>query len=1047
MKPTAILSITLCILSIATCSLARNDEPQTQAPLAVSSNDAIRLENRVHRGGNVWINITNRGVFGNYSEGRLEAMRDPETPYQWAPQCEFPGGSGNQYLFIGTLWIGALVRAEGYEYPRVSVGTDGWIYPEINEMLPGEGENDGIIEHSNVSGALDYLGNAIYSPDAVATQEFIATYSDTSIDPLYVYDDPTDGEHHPLGLKVTQKSMSWDSIDLDDFIIIEWEIENISGNYLKNLYIGLYVDGDVGHRDNTYRHFDDLCGYRKWYYFQTPEGELDSSEINIAWIADNDGRLHSIDSGTDFEAPGVAGTMVLQSPNPDLTTSFNWWISNGDPDLDYGPSWKDDDAPGGWTDVYGTPMGDEKKYFLLSNRENDFDQVYCSDFDYIRDHPQIFRSPYNPEDIIEMHDWKIPSIDDATPSGLVHDLSNGYDTRYMISWGPLGVFDRIDDAGNRIYRLNPGEKFSMTIAYVCGDNFHDANNPQPTNEVIDPSKFSFTDLCYNCFRARNLYENDYLTDYPHKPRNFRAVPGFKSIWLAWDKYINLPGTLVDIYRGSSDEEGFDETPINDEPIEVNYFEVKDAVIGQHYIYRANAVRWDSLYSRYSDTAEITVGILETPTGLDATGGNGFVDLIWNPNPESNLDHYIVGKQYYQDDSLHTEISEPAFEEEFTDSSVTNGVKYRYYITAVSVHNVYSSASHWVETTPMGFYDDLLVINEEPERPRPGMFDWDVDSVRIYYERLFSDIGENPDFMTIDQSVFPTLVDLSPYRTIWIIHDNYSWNCYNFDVKEQILNDYLVLGGRIIISGRRVFYGSFGYRYGWFNHSGIFHDYFKLDTTYNTNGQDRSLSFIGTSLIHSDYPHLELDTSKAAQILIHEDSFLYTIDGMVPTAEGEILYTYESTQSDSCSLQGLAVGVRYIGENTATAIFTFPLYAMQPYDSVKALAVKVLEDVRSAGSTGETISERDYELSTGLSHIYPNPFNDRTIIGFKLLEERNVVMQVFDITGRQVYDLIDDRYDAGIYQVTFDASELPAGIYFIKLITDRNQITKKVILLR
>ncbi|MBU1936418.1 hypothetical protein KKG05_03400, partial [bacterium] len=66
--------------------------------------------------------------------------------------------------------------------------------------------------------------------------------------------------------------------------------------------------------------------------------------------------------------------------------------------------------------------------------------------------------------------------------------------------------DYIDLAGNRIYRLNPGEKFNMTVAYVGGRNFHNFNNPQ-TPGPIDPNKFDFSGLRYAAAWAARVYDN------------------------------------------------------------------------------------------------------------------------------------------------------------------------------------------------------------------------------------------------------------------------------------------------------------------------------------------------------------------------------------------------------------------------------------------------------------------------------------------------------------------------------------------------------------
>ncbi len=462
--------------------------------------------NRVHRAGAMWMNITNWGYFGNYGidSNNPIPMLDPEYPDLWAPQCEYPGGSEVQYLYQGSLWLGALIQEEGYEYPRVSCGAEGWIFPRIHEFNPGE-EPDPIIERTTRPNTFNRLGDYISSDEAVSEQDMIAVYQDTLTDPTYVETDPMDGPHVPLGIKIRQTSYSWSYAYARDFIIIDWEVENIADNFLKNLYVGLYIDADVGANWEQYRtgtnagHTDDVCGFQEYYYYENAAGVIDSSVINTAWIADNDGRPADVSTGSEFSTPHVSGTRVLRAPNPHLRTSFNWWISNNDEGLDFGPAWFDDGAAGEWTTTLGTPLGDSRKYFVLGNREFDYDQIYVNQPTYIRGNPQDVYNPATGE--TEEHQWRIPDAENAD------DLANGYDTRYLLSWGPLGIFDYIDDAGNRIYRLNPGESFSMTIAYVAGQNFHDRNHFQPSNQVIDPSLYNFADIRYNADWASKVYDN------------------------------------------------------------------------------------------------------------------------------------------------------------------------------------------------------------------------------------------------------------------------------------------------------------------------------------------------------------------------------------------------------------------------------------------------------------------------------------------------------------------------------------------------------------
>lgn len=505
--------VVLFVLGTAVLSLGElepmRDSPQKGGPARIDLANP-NIQNRVHRVGNMWMNITNWGFFGNYSVwgGVRDAMDDPEYPGTWAPQCEYPADSDIQYLFQGALWLGALVQQEGYEFPRVSTGTDGWIRPRINEFYPPEGEPGRIIERSTRPNQFNRLGEYVTDQkNAVSEQDFVVVYSDTLKDDFWLDGDPIDGPHFPLGIKITQKSYAWSYAYAQNFIIIDWEVENIAGNYLKNLYVGLYIDADVGWEGEPNDwYLDDVCGFQRWFYYDRPDGTPDSAVINTAWIADNDGRPVSAASGNDFSAPSVTGVRVVRAPNPKLKTSFNWWISNPDSDLDFGPSWMEDNSPGAWTNIYGTPIGDTRKYFVLSNGEFDYDQVRVNDDEYIIDNPQIDRDRWTHEEL-DRHEWKIPGVTDETPEALVNDLANGYDTRYLLSWGPLGVFDHFDQAGNRIYRLNPGEKFSMTIAYVAGDAFHNLNNPQPDNQIIRHDLFDFTSLRYNANWAAKVYDN------------------------------------------------------------------------------------------------------------------------------------------------------------------------------------------------------------------------------------------------------------------------------------------------------------------------------------------------------------------------------------------------------------------------------------------------------------------------------------------------------------------------------------------------------------
>ncbi|MEO8514015.1 MAG: SBBP repeat-containing protein [Ignavibacteria bacterium] len=84
---------------------------------------------------------------------------------------------------------------------------------------------------------------------------------------------------------------------------------------------------------------------------------------------------------------------------------------------------------------------------------------------------------------------------------------------------------------------------------------------------------------------------------------------------------------------------------------------------------------------------------------------------------------------------------------------------------------------------------------------------------------------------------------------------------------------------------------------------------------------------------------------------------------------------------------------------------------------------------------------------GLSTNYPNPFNPTTNINYVLLKESNVKITVFDILGRTVASLVDEKKTEGSYSVTFDASNLNSGVYFYKVETSYANETKKIVLIK
>jgi hypothetical protein len=190
--------------------------------------------------------------------------------------------------------------------------------------------------------------------------------------------------------------------------------------------------------------------------------------VNIAWTVDNNGDFN--EPGKE-PVPNVTATRIVRTPSDSLEVSFNWWISNINAALDFGPqarrTYRDYQTGG-----LGTPEGDRNKYHILSNGEFDYDQPFCA---------QI-----GPLDSI----WLPP------PQDRVGIWATGLDTRYVLSFGPFAI--------------EPGQTLPISLAYVGGLNFHRfpenfanlPDNPESWYEGVN-----FDSLGANATWADWIYDN------------------------------------------------------------------------------------------------------------------------------------------------------------------------------------------------------------------------------------------------------------------------------------------------------------------------------------------------------------------------------------------------------------------------------------------------------------------------------------------------------------------------------------------------------------
>ena len=83
----------------------------------------------------------------------------------------------------------------------------------------------------------------------------------------------------------------------------------------------------------------------------------------------------------------------------------------------------------------------------------------------------------------------------------------------------------------------------------------------------------------------------------------------------------------------------------------------------------------------------------------------------------------------------------------------------------------------------------------------------------------------------------------------------------------------------------------------------------------------------------------------------------------------------------------------------------------------------------------------------LQQNYPNPFNATTVLNFAVNQSGHVKLNVYNLLGQQVEILVDGHYDAGQYTISWNAGDLPSGVYFARLQSQERTESVKMMLLK
>jgi|WetSurMetagenome_2_1015567.scaffolds.fasta_scaffold20022_3 photosystem II stability/assembly factor-like uncharacterized protein len=118
-----------------------------------------------------------------------------------------------------------------------------------------------------------------------------------------------------------------------------------------------------------------------------------------------------------------------------------------------------------------------------------------------------------------------------------------------------------------------------------------------------------------------------------------------------------------------------------------------------------------------------------------------------------------------------------------------------------------------------------------------------------------------------------------------------------------------------------------------------------------------------------------------------------------------------------------------------------------YNTVFAVGKNGIMLKTTNGGIGIKNISSEIPSSYSLSQNYPNPFNPSSIIRFQIKDSRLVTLRVYDMLGKEVATLVNEKLAPGTYEANFDGSNLTSGIYFYRLTTGDFSETKKMLMIK
>ncbi|NUN70092.1 MAG: T9SS type A sorting domain-containing protein [Bacteroidetes bacterium] len=196
--------------------------------------------------------------------------------------------------------------------------------------------------------------------------------------------------------------------------------------------------------------------------------------------------------------------------------------------------------------------------------------------------------------------------------------------------------------------------------------------------------------------------------------------------------------------------------------------------------------------------------------------------------------------------------------------------------------------------------------------------------------------------------------------------------------------------------------------------------------------DTSLALFGAAAMPVNFTVWNVTEGRRARFIFTE------LDGNGVLSRNDEIYIMEK---DSLGAPLLTWHMQFVGNETDPNPVNGNIFFVKirkPVTPLDTISVKYNPPL-SVGTQGPLPGR------FALAQNYPNPFNPSTTITVSLPVSAQISLAIYDILGRRVRTLAEERWSAGTHSVVWDASSFPSGVYFCRLRTGSFQQTRTLLL--